>query len=150
MEGGVVGVDADRLRHAEGARSPGSSIQNGWLSKEQVLQCMGVPASKAAEGETEVWAYASGNNYTSTFGTTNSTTNISIQPGPYFSTGNAISSCAFAWSRKPLLNGLRHQPAARASMPVIVTALPNMFCTWLAPLTWAAGTSYRHAPCSKA
>ncbi len=31
------------------------------LSKEQVLSCMGVPAAKAAEGQTEVWTYNSGN-----------------------------------------------------------------------------------------
>jgi hypothetical protein len=31
------------------------------LRKEQVLACMGVPASKAAEGVTEVWSYNSGN-----------------------------------------------------------------------------------------
>jgi hypothetical protein len=40
------------------------------LSKEQVLACMGIPATKAVEGATEVWAYPSGNNHTvaSTFG----------------------------------------------------------------------------------
>jgi hypothetical protein len=31
------------------------------LTKEQVLACMGPPASKAAEGATEVWSYPSGN-----------------------------------------------------------------------------------------
>jgi outer membrane protein assembly factor BamE (lipoprotein component of BamABCDE complex) len=31
------------------------------LTKEQVLACMGSPASKAAEGATEVWSYPSGN-----------------------------------------------------------------------------------------
>ncbi|SEE27176.1 hypothetical protein SAMN05444161_5291 [Rhizobiales bacterium GAS191] len=35
------------------------------LSKEQVLTCMGAPASQASAGETEVWAYGSGNGYTS-------------------------------------------------------------------------------------
>lgn len=40
------------------------------LTKEQVLACMGAPASKAAEGATEVWGYPTGNNQTtvSTFG----------------------------------------------------------------------------------
>jgi hypothetical protein len=33
------------------------------LSKEQVLGCMGPPGNKAAEGATEVWSYASGNNF---------------------------------------------------------------------------------------
>jgi outer membrane protein assembly factor BamE (lipoprotein component of BamABCDE complex) len=31
------------------------------LTKEQVLACMGSPASKATEGATEVWSYPSGN-----------------------------------------------------------------------------------------
>jgi len=31
------------------------------LIKEQVLACMGPPASKATEGPTEVWSYPSGN-----------------------------------------------------------------------------------------
>jgi hypothetical protein len=30
------------------------------MSKEQILKCMGPPASKAAEGQTEVWGYNSG------------------------------------------------------------------------------------------
>lgn len=31
------------------------------MTKENVLTCMGPPASKAAEGATEVWSYDSGN-----------------------------------------------------------------------------------------
>ena len=31
------------------------------LTKEQVLACMGPPASKATEGAAEVWSYPSGN-----------------------------------------------------------------------------------------
>jgi len=34
------------------------------LSKEQLLVCMGLPASKAAEGQTEVWSYNSGDGTT--------------------------------------------------------------------------------------
>lgn len=34
------------------------------MSKEQVLACMGAPASKAAEGVTEVWGFNSGNGMT--------------------------------------------------------------------------------------
>jgi hypothetical protein len=34
------------------------------MSKEQVLACMGAPATKAAEGATEVWGYSSGNGMT--------------------------------------------------------------------------------------
>jgi hypothetical protein len=34
------------------------------LPKERVLACMGVPANKMTVGETEVWAYNSGNGQT--------------------------------------------------------------------------------------
>lgn len=34
------------------------------LSKEQLLGCMGIPAAKAGEGQTEVWTYNSGNGQT--------------------------------------------------------------------------------------
>jgi outer membrane protein assembly factor BamE (lipoprotein component of BamABCDE complex) len=34
------------------------------MSKEQVFACMGPPATKATEGGTEVWSYASGNGQT--------------------------------------------------------------------------------------
>jgi hypothetical protein len=59
------------------------------LRKEQVLACMGVPASKAAEGITEVWSYNSGNGtvVASTFGS--STTNASVYGGPGYATGHA-------------------------------------------------------------
>lgn len=33
------------------------------LSREQVLSCMGPPANKQSDGDTEVWQYASGNGY---------------------------------------------------------------------------------------
>ncbi len=36
------------------------------MPKEQVLACMGPPATKAAEGTTEVWGYSSGNGMTVT------------------------------------------------------------------------------------
>jgi hypothetical protein len=51
------------------------------LTKEQVLACMGPPATKAAEGGTEVWSCNSGNDRTTvnTFG--RSTTNVSISGG---------------------------------------------------------------------
>lgn len=39
-----------------------------WLRKEQVLTCMGPPATKAAEGQTEVWSYDSGDGATLTSG----------------------------------------------------------------------------------
>ncbi len=37
------------------------------MTKEQVLRCMGPLAQKAAEGQTEVWTYASGNGATNFF-----------------------------------------------------------------------------------
>ena len=62
------------------------------LSKEQVLACMGPPATKAAEGATEVWSYSSGNNHTtvSTFGTAN--TNASAQGLGNFATVQASTT----------------------------------------------------------
>ena len=32
------------------------------MTSEQILACMGIPAQKSSEGQTEVWAYNSGNN----------------------------------------------------------------------------------------
>ncbi|WFU45805.1 hypothetical protein QA640_44020 (plasmid) [Bradyrhizobium sp. CB82] len=48
-----------RAEIAQDARS-----QMVGMSKEQVLTCIGAPASKAAEGATEVWGYNSGNGMT--------------------------------------------------------------------------------------
>lgn len=39
-------------------------VQMVGMSKEQVLGCMGAPATKAAEGKTEVWGFNSGNGMT--------------------------------------------------------------------------------------
>jgi outer membrane protein assembly factor BamE (lipoprotein component of BamABCDE complex) len=36
------------------------------MTKEQVLACMGPPVTKATEGGTEVWSYASGDGTTDT------------------------------------------------------------------------------------
>ena len=48
------------------------------LTKEQVLTCMGPPATKAAEGATEVWSYNSGNDHTqiATFGQSTTTASL--------------------------------------------------------------------------
>jgi hypothetical protein len=48
-----------RAQTAQDAR-----VQMVGLSKEQVLACMGAPASKASEGATQVWGYNSGNGMT--------------------------------------------------------------------------------------
>ena len=57
------------------------------LSKEQILACMGPPATKAAEGATEVWSYNSGNGYVA--GTSYSTANVTAGGG--YATGYGTS-----------------------------------------------------------
>lgn len=57
----LAGCAIQRAQVAQDARA-----QMVGFSKEQILACMGPPASKAAEGQTEVWSYASGNGYSST------------------------------------------------------------------------------------
>ncbi len=44
------------------------------LTKEQVLQCMGPPANRSAEGSTEVWSYNSGNGHTAVHASASSDT----------------------------------------------------------------------------
>ena len=55
----LSGCAIQRAQIAQDARA-----QMVGMSKEQVLTCMGPPASKAAEGQTEVWAYNSGDGTT--------------------------------------------------------------------------------------
>jgi hypothetical protein len=55
----LAGCAIQRAQTAQDAR-----VQMVGLSKEQVLACMGAPASKASEGATEVWGYNSGNGMT--------------------------------------------------------------------------------------
>jgi len=61
------------------------------MPKEQVLQCMGSPASSATAGATEVWTYNSGNGWTDTFGTAH------VSGGTYSATavGSSISTKRF-------------------------------------------------------
>ncbi len=61
------GCAIQRARIARDAR-----VQMFGLSKEQVLVCMGPPASNAAEGKTEVWSYNSGDGTTIASGTVSS------------------------------------------------------------------------------
>ena len=73
------------------------------LSKEQVLACMGAPASTSAVGGTEVWAYGSGNGHTevSTF----SSTNASVSGNAYSAVGSGFgSSFGVASSRYCIVN----------------------------------------------
>jgi hypothetical protein len=55
----LSGCAIQRAQVAQDAR-----VQMVGLSKEQVLGCMGAPVNKAAEGNTEVWGYTSGNGMT--------------------------------------------------------------------------------------
>ena len=51
----VSGCAIQRAQIAQDAR-----VQMVGMTKEHVLICMGPPANKAAEGQTEVWSYNSG------------------------------------------------------------------------------------------
>jgi hypothetical protein len=51
----LAGCAIQRAQIAQDARA-----QMVGMSKEQVLTCMGPPANKATEGQTEVWGYNSG------------------------------------------------------------------------------------------
>jgi hypothetical protein len=55
----VSGCAIQRAQIAQDAR-----VQMVGMSKEQVLVCMGPQASKAAEGQTDVWSYNSGDGTT--------------------------------------------------------------------------------------
>lgn len=55
----VGGCAIQRAQIAQDAR-----VQMVGMSREQVLACMGPPANKAAEGQTEVWSYNSGDGTT--------------------------------------------------------------------------------------
>jgi hypothetical protein len=55
----LSGCAIQRAQVAQDARA-----QMVGMSKEQVLTCMGPPVSKATEGQTEVWAYNSGDGTT--------------------------------------------------------------------------------------
>jgi hypothetical protein len=55
----LSGCAIQRAQIAQDAR-----VQMVGLTKEQVLVCMGPPAGKAAEGQTEVWSYNSGDGTT--------------------------------------------------------------------------------------
>lgn len=82
----LAGCAAERAMVAQDAQT-----KMVGLSKEQVLACMGTPASKAAEGQTEVWTYNSGNGQTSTFALSQATTSVS---GTGMTTGNMTTASA--------------------------------------------------------
>src|SRR4051794_2486617 len=105
----LAGCAIQRAQVAQDARA-----QMVGLSKEQVLGCMGPPANKAAEGQTEVWSYASGNGFASTVATadvntTGQATRVGNQIyGSANSTGfgTAVSTRRFCTVNVVMTNGL--------------------------------------------
>jgi hypothetical protein len=71
----VVVIAACALQRAQEASDAKTAMLG--MPKEQVLACMGSPASSAEVGGTEVWTYNSGNGRTDTFGS------ASAFGGPY-------------------------------------------------------------------
>jgi hypothetical protein len=57
----VVLLSGCAVQRAETARN--AKVQMVGLPKEKVLACMGVPAKTMTVGQTEVWAYLSGNGH---------------------------------------------------------------------------------------
>lgn len=62
------------------------------LTKEHVLACMGVPATKAAVGSTEVWSYNSGNDHVQVGTLGHSMTNASASGNAGFASGAAFTA----------------------------------------------------------
>ena len=86
----AVLVSGCALQRAEIAQQ--AQHQMVGLSREQVLQCMGPPGNKMADGATEVWSYEFGNNHTSVFGTGNSSTTGSIDSTTTFGSRDATTT----------------------------------------------------------
>src|SRR5262245_52390919 len=94
----LAGCAIQRAQVAQDAR-----VQMVGMSKEQVLACMGPPGTKAAEGATEVWSYASGDGRTQTFATANANTtgqadrvgNTVYGSATTFATASAVSTRRF-------------------------------------------------------
>jgi hypothetical protein len=56
------------------------------LSKEQLLACMGPPATRMAEGATEVWSYNSGNGRTTTVANATAVTDVNASASRFGNT----------------------------------------------------------------
>jgi len=82
-----IGAAGCSLQRAEVAHN--AQTQMIGMSKEQVLQCMGPPVQKSAEGQTEVWSYASGNGRTQVNAFGNSTTSGSVTASGNYASGYA-------------------------------------------------------------
>lgn len=93
-----TGCALQRAQLAESAR-----VKMVGMSKEHVLACMGPPQQRQAEGQTEVWSYASGDCATFYSGTTTASTNVSMSgAGPWMTgtantTGNSFGSSSKRW-----------------------------------------------------
>ncbi len=88
----VGGCAIQRAQIAQDARA-----QMVGMSREQVLTCMGPPANKAAEGQTEVWSYNSGDGTTVTSGSV-SYGNFSGVSSRRFCQINVVMSGGAVWS----------------------------------------------------
>jgi hypothetical protein len=105
----LAGCAIQRAQVAQDARA-----QMVGLSKEQVLGCMGPPGNKAAEGQTEVWSYASGNGFSSAVATAdvNTTSQASRVGNQVYGSANstgfgtAISTRRFCTVNVVMSNGL--------------------------------------------
>ena len=64
------------------------------MTKEKIFACMGIPRQKAAEGNTEIWSYRSGNGWTSKNKRT-ATTSLSGQLGAALSLGDEVKEKRF-------------------------------------------------------
>jgi hypothetical protein len=98
----LSGCSLQRASEAQHAQS-----QMVGMTKEQVLQCMGPPAQQSAEGQTEVWSYASGNGRTDVRAFGNSTTSGSVIATGNYASGHANtygSSFAMATRRSCTVN----------------------------------------------
>jgi hypothetical protein len=105
----LAGCAIQRAQVAQDARA-----QMVGFSKEQILGCMGPPGNKAAEGQTEVWSYASGNGFSSTIATAdvNTTGQASRMGNQVYGSANstgfgtAISTRRFCTVNVIMTNGL--------------------------------------------
>jgi hypothetical protein len=89
---GMSGCAFERAQIAQDAR-----VQMVGLNKEQVLSCMGPPASRMAEGQTEVWAYSSGNGHTNVSASSHINGSIAM--------GDAVATQRFCNVQIVMLNG---------------------------------------------
>jgi hypothetical protein len=99
------GCAIQRAQTAQDAR-----VQMVGMSKEQVLTCMGAPVSRAAEGQTEVWAYDSGNGMTVTDASFNRYGGTAVSSSRFcrinvVMTGGAVSAVNYAGPTGGLLTG---------------------------------------------